>query len=1070
MIENELKNKIKDLSDEDWIEVAIDFKDLDKSFANGDYEVTKEGLREEADYCEYRVKRYLDEQQELGNVKWHKSFWVANTILAKVKVFIVEEIDNFSEIKVIEESKEITIDEKEKYHITATDPLSMSDDIGTWEHIERTGAPDVWAMGNYGQGITVCVADTGVAIDHEELEGAMGGEPPYHEGYWAEIDSGGNVVENSEPRDINHYHGTHVAGTVLGRNVNYRIGMAPQATLAAVSLIPGGGGSFQQVLGGLQWIADNSDHIDVVQNSWGASGVNHSVGDAIKTLYELGVVVSNSIGNDGEGNTGTPGNTPWGIGVGATNSSGDVANFSGGDEVDDYDYDYDYDNYEHIKPDIVAPGVNVYSSMDDGSYSGLSGTSMSGPHVAGACALLLRHNYQLSPREVMERLYRNTGEHHHLDLENEPSDEEVDKDIRWGWGRLNIYETVMDVPEEEKPPIEPPIPVEDMIINISNIEGYHFNYFDLISEIQSFMGHRYREEFDADWLRGDLRVLVTRSHTLQIPEQIDISGGPENLGDSISLPVSPCEEKEFYDNLWITYRGQDYEIEIAQATEDRMDWKNIQPIVWSPTGSSHPAIIFNRRGQYILAFQLIPAGAVDTEIWVLEPPYTGEGLRRVGYGYNPRFLETFEGNIYLFYETLDRKQIVYLEHDFSGNPTPLLEDEPEEGVRLRYPVLYEDDSIRSVPTPAVFYEDEVEGLKYYAEHPRKAYCPSDNLGDIFVEFNNMDWEDLRVGIEIFVYDYDGNLLPNAHVTIVGQIDQPTVSRVTGSDGGTGEIRIRPYATDYNVIINHHVLGEADYFWLLSDQLEEGAVFHFQYIEHPILEEIITLKPELNWLWEDVRYDVTFNVFDQEGNIVPDAELTLLGQIDQETLDGVTDVNGQVTLYEINAYPSEYRVEVYHSELGLENKWGFLIYDEIVDPELERTMDVELHYFDPFEEEITPTISFDFLWEGTTHDVLFRILSPEGQPIPDTNITVYGQGTQDTVSGVTDSNGEIQFTLNAYSTPYDMKVEHETYGTYHTEVFVYGMEGLFLIKTFNFPREEVISLNPSLDSMLWVEII
>ena len=59
-----------------------------------------------------------------------------------------------------------------------------------------------------------------------------------------------------------------------------------------------------------------------------------------------------------------------------------------------------------LKPDVTAPGGNIYSSFNDNSYGSISGTSMAAPHIAGVAALvkeyLAKKHHELSASQISE--------------------------------------------------------------------------------------------------------------------------------------------------------------------------------------------------------------------------------------------------------------------------------------------------------------------------------------------------------------------------------------------------------------------------------------------------------------------------------------------------------------------------------------------------------------------------------------------------------------------------------------------------------------------------------------------
>lgn len=247
--------------------------------------------------------------------------------------------------------------------------------------IPHINADSVQATGVTGSGVKVAILDTGIDGNHEDLN-VLGG---------ASFISG----EPDALQDGNG-HGTHVAGTVAGLNNTLGVlGVAPAADLYAVKVLDSSGsGSFSGIVQGIEWAVENG--MDVINMSLGASSGSTTLQQACDLAYNSGIVVVAAAGNSGtrgKRNTiGYPAKYASVIAVGAVDSTNTRASFSSvGEELE-----------------VMAPGVNILSSVPGNGYDSYNGTSMASPHVAGAAALILAKYPSLTNVEVRDRL-RNTA-------------------------------------------------------------------------------------------------------------------------------------------------------------------------------------------------------------------------------------------------------------------------------------------------------------------------------------------------------------------------------------------------------------------------------------------------------------------------------------------------------------------------------------------------------------------------------------------------------------------------------------------------------------------------------------
>ena len=238
--------------------------------------------------------------------------------------------------------------------------------------------------------VDVAVIDTGVDFDHPDLNVAGGVSCVGQDSASAQCVTGG---------DDDHYHGTHVAGTIGALDNGSGVaGVAPGARIWAVKVLDGNGrGYLSWILAGIDWVAAHADTIEVANMSLGSYSYSQAEYEAIQRAVDRGVAFAVAAGNSGDdASKYSPAAFDNVLSVSA------LADFNGaagggaaptclGDQDDTLAY---FSNRGAVI-DIAAPGACITSTIPiewGGHYGTLSGTSMASPHVAAALALLASVN------------------------------------------------------------------------------------------------------------------------------------------------------------------------------------------------------------------------------------------------------------------------------------------------------------------------------------------------------------------------------------------------------------------------------------------------------------------------------------------------------------------------------------------------------------------------------------------------------------------------------------------------------------------------------------------------------
>ena len=274
-----------------------------------------------------------------------------------------------------------------------------------------------------GEGKVVAIIDTGVEMNHPAFSGALHGTPAIDSSKGAslaqQVGKSGTYVSEKFPFAYDYAdgdndaspagaHGTHVAG-ITAANGDQIMGIAPDAQIivAKVARSRGGGIPDSALLAALDDMA--TLHPDAVNMSLGRTAGMDSDADTLfagvyEKLQNNGTIVDVAAGNEysaaygnksgknlpyaSDPDSSTLGEPSTFAPVVSVASIENARNGRGAYKMSDFS-SWGVSPDMRLKPEVTAPGGNIYSSVPGGGYQYMSGTSMATPQITGVSAVVL---------------------------------------------------------------------------------------------------------------------------------------------------------------------------------------------------------------------------------------------------------------------------------------------------------------------------------------------------------------------------------------------------------------------------------------------------------------------------------------------------------------------------------------------------------------------------------------------------------------------------------------------------------------------------------------------------------
>jgi subtilisin family serine protease len=389
-----------------------------------------------------RLKKLAGKEQEeildaLGNPAGAQRLWIVNAVVVRLTPAQVEAARELPQVKWIypagpvpRAGNEGTVAEVLKPARRA--PFSAKGKKIAW-NVEALGAPRAWRERKVtGEGVVVAMLDAGVNYRHEDLRGNIwinADEKPNN----GKDDDGNGLVDDLYGFDFARWraevlpdrvhHGTFTSCVVAGDGTGGLVtGVAPRARLMPLKAM---GGVYLSARA-FQYALENG--ADVMSMSFSVPGLGHTRG-----LWRLmaehatlaGLVLVSGAGNFPNEPVPVqiriPEGIPCVICAGGVTRDGEIPGFVSKGPVtwEDVELYRDFPMPDGlVKPDVCGfpgPGIGLVSPRGKGylpENNRRHGNSLSAPHVAGACALVLAANPELPAwrvKEILERTARDVA-------------------------------------------------------------------------------------------------------------------------------------------------------------------------------------------------------------------------------------------------------------------------------------------------------------------------------------------------------------------------------------------------------------------------------------------------------------------------------------------------------------------------------------------------------------------------------------------------------------------------------------------------------------------------------------